>query len=64
MIPLIITLSLQSKRCRCTKRGIVKTGEYYVVNELNHPELDSKGKVAKKTAALIALLENSFVEYK
>jgi len=36
-----------------------KTGEYYVVNEPNHPELDSKGKVAKKTAALIALLEDS-----
>lgn len=35
------------------------TGGQFVVNELNRPELDSKGKVSKKTAALIALLEDS-----
>lgn len=36
-----------------------KTGGKFVVCEPNRPELDSKGKVAKKTAALIALLEDS-----
>lgn len=35
------------------------SGEQFVVNDLTREELDSKGKVAKKTAALIALLEDS-----